>query len=129
MSWNLGEGEQQALLIATGPQRYEYFVKKICDEERLFSLWGKGWVLAVDTHSNPFVPVWPHPTFAERCTNGLWEGCYPKEISLSDWLEEWTPDLLAAGHGAAVFPTSNNLGVPVSPQHLAKDLAAELEKY
>ncbi|QUL36895.1 DUF2750 domain-containing protein [Erythrobacter sp. JK5] len=129
MSWSLSKHEEEALLAAAGHLRYEYFVKKTCDEERLFSLWGDGWVLATDTAGNPLVPVWPHSAFAERCAVEAWKDCTPREIPVLDWLRSWTPELVTEGQSVAVFPISGDLGVLVDPQRLAVDLRAELAKY
>lgn len=129
MSWRLSEHEEEALLAAAGHLRYEYFVKKACDEEKLFSLWGDGWVLATDTAGNPLVPVWPHPAFAERSATEAWKDCIPREISVSDWLQSWTPELIVKRQSVAVFPNGDDLGVSVVPQRLAGDLRAELADY
>ncbi|MBV7265144.1 DUF2750 domain-containing protein [Erythrobacter ani] len=129
MSWNLNKREQEALLAAAGSERYEYFVKKTCDGEKLFSLWGNGWVLATDAVGHQLVPVWPHSAFAEKCAVEAWDCCTAQEISISDWLHSWTPELVVKGRGVAVFPKTGDVGVSVDPQRLAEDLRAELAKY
>ena len=55
-----------------------------------------------------------------------WDGS--KDVSLDEWLDSWTPELMDEGIAIAVFQTPEGFGVPVSPDRLAEDLEAELAK-
>jgi hypothetical protein len=111
-------------------KRYEYFVKKVADRQELWSLKASdGWVMASDQTNKEVFPIWPHSRFAEACAKDNWHGCTPQSIALKDWLAKWIPGLSRDQRAVAVFPTTANRGVVVSPEKLRADLIAECEKY
>lgn len=130
MSWKMNDKEFQAVLLLPGKKRYEYFIKRVTDWEELWSLRDEnGWVLMGDNEGNKLVPVWPHIRFAQANATGEWDGCSPKAIRLSMWLEYWIPGMLRDHRLVAVFPTPLNTGVVVSPERLRIDLEIELSLY
>lgn len=130
MSWNLSEQEFEAIVSLPGAKRYSYFVKKIADWEEVWSLRNEdGWVLAAVPDGNEVVPVWPHERFAKACVEGDWQDCEPVAIELSAWLERWIPGMTKDHRQIAVFPTSQDKGVVVSPERLNADLSDECEQY
>jgi len=129
MAWQLGEKEVLAVSALEGPERYAYFVKRVADEQRLWSLWNDGWVLAKDDAGRELVPVWPHQDYAALCAKGEWADHTPKEINLDAWIERWLPGIEGDNRLVAVFPTDENQGVVVDSRRLTSDLEQELEKY
>ena len=68
MSWTPSEKEIQAVLSLDAPKRYEHWVKKVADQEMIWSLWGEnGWALVGDAVGHQLVPVWPHSRYAALC--------------------------------------------------------------
>jgi Protein of unknown function (DUF2750) len=129
MPWNPSKDEIRAILSCEGAKRYEYLVKKTCDQEVVFSLWNDGWLLSADSTGNSYFPIWPHPAYAEICAEGEWKGSRAKAITLSDWMERWTTGLIADKRIIAAFPTKDNRGVSVAPLKFHDDLKSELENY
>jgi Protein of unknown function (DUF2750) len=129
MAWQLVEKEMLAISALEPVERYAYFVKRVTDEQRLWSLWNDGWVLATDDAGRELVPVWPHQYYANRCAEGEWSGSIPKEIGLDSWMERWLPGIDRDSRRIAIFPTSESKGVVVSAERLTFDLEEELENY
>ena len=129
MVWEPSEEEICAVLKLEGAERYSYFIKKIADQEQLWSLWQDGWALAADDNGQQLVPVWPHESYATLCARDKWAGYTPKVIELDAWLERWTPGIKRDGRMLAVFPSPSNRGVAVEVGKLADDLSEELTNY
>lgn len=129
MSWTPREQEVAAVLALPGPKRYSYWVKKVADEERVWSLAeGDGWLLVGDADGQQAVPVWPHQAFAAACAE-RWPGAEPREIALGDWLDRWIPGMIRDGRAVAVFPNRDGQGPVVPPERVAEDLDEELAQY
>jgi hypothetical protein len=129
VTWELREKEISAVSALGAAERYEYFVKKVADEQRLWSLWKDGWVLATDDAGREVVPVWPHQDYASLCANGEWSGHVAKEIDLDAWMDRWLPGIGRDNRLVAIFPTPDDKGAVVDSQRLSADLEEELENY
>lgn len=125
----LNEKEIQSVIALPGPKRYEHWIKKVADQQQVWSLWQEGWALVSDKHGNELVPVWPHPKYAELCTHDQWQGYTPKSIDLDAWLTRWIPGMKRDSRSVAVFPTPQDKGVVVDPMRLEKDLREEMAQY
>jgi hypothetical protein len=130
MAWTPTEKEVAAVLQLGGPQRYSYCIKRIADQEVVWSLWQEGgWALVGDDEGRQLVPVWPHEKFAALCACDVWTGYMPKSIKLNVWLERWIPGIKQDGRLVAVFPTPRNRGVAVTPVRFGEDIREELTHY
>ena len=130
MNWLPNESEIKSVLLLKAPQRYVHWIKKVADEQQLWSLWQEGgWALAGDTTGRQLVPVWPHSKYAELCAEGPWAGYQPRSIALDAWLNRWIPGMEEDQRLVAVFPTPSDKGICVEPERLEQDLRAELANY
>lgn len=129
MVWTLSQKEKTAVSACAGPQRYKYFISKVCDEERIWSLWSDGWSLARDVQGNRLVPVWPHRQYAEICARDQWEGYLAREIKMEEWLNRWIDGIKQDGCMIAVFPTADDSSLSVGPDKLVADLMKEFARY
>lgn len=109
--------------------RYEYLVKKVADQQELWSLWEGGWALLGDKERGEFVPIWPHPDFAKAYASGEWSGYVPKLIQLDDWLGKWTPGMQRDHRKVAIFPIADELSITADPGELKAALEYELRLY
>src|SRR5215510_1212388 len=109
MSWVPNEKEIKAVLSLDAPKRYDYWIKKVADQDEVWSLLQDGgWALAGSDDGRQLVPVWPHLKYAALCANGAWAGYEPKAISLETWLNRWIPGMERDNRRVAVFPTPND---------------------
>ena len=129
MPWEVTDREFAALVTLPGPKRYEYFVKRAAGHATLYGLHGDdGWALAEDD-DGLYLPVWPHPRFAEACARGHWAGDRPKAIDVDRFVLAWPQRLNEDGLKVAVFPTPDNHGVVVDADELRCDLEQELSLF
>ncbi|QVN17065.1 DUF2750 domain-containing protein [Burkholderia pyrrocinia] len=108
--------------------RCEYFVRKVADFEVVWSLFDKGWATA-SAGTATVVPFWPEEAFAKLCATDEWQGFYPKEIALDEFLGRWLPGMANDHRICAVFATPSDRGTLLPPMDLDKLIRRELEQY
>jgi Protein of unknown function (DUF2750) len=130
VSWDLNEAEFASVTALSPRDRYEHFVSRVVDWEKVWSLGtDEGWALAADDDGNEVVPVWPHERYAAACAKDGWAGNKPKAIPLADWLERWLPGIERDGRFISVFPLADGAGAQIAPGQLAEDLAEAARQY
>lgn len=130
MNWTPSTKEIESVEVLEASKRYDYLIKKIADQEKVWSLWQEdGWALAGDNNGREAVPIWPHEQFARLAASGSWVGYQPKVIELDAWLSRWIAGMEKDNRLVAVFPTMNDKGVFVEPAKFAIDLRSELQNY
>jgi len=112
-----------------GPRRFEYFVKRVADDEVLFGLWQDGWASMSTSSKEDVFPVWPAKEYAELLATGDWQSYEARALTLDWFLRDWLPKLTTSKSRVAVFPVPDRGGVIVSASELASAINAELEKY
>jgi hypothetical protein len=121
--------EIEAVLKLDGPARFAHFVKRVVDEERAWSLWDDGWALMVEDAGTEVLPLWPAREYAERCKHEDWSRYEPREVKLSEILDDLLPSLSDAGLRVGVFPTPGGKGVTVAVGELEAALRVEMDRY
>ena len=129
-SYRLSEKEFAAIVQLDGRKRYEHFVSRVADWQKIWSLRSEsGWVSISDNIGNAGFPVWPHPDYAAACATDDWEGNLPTSIDVYEFTESWLPNMEIEKVNVAVFPTPKLKGVMVPATQLQSDLREELEQY
>ncbi len=113
------------MLSADGKKRYEYFIHRVCDTRKVWSLYGDGWASLGDGQKK-LIPFWPHEAYAASFKKEAWASYTPKEIELGVFLERWVPGMKADGVEPAVFPVGEGSSVVVSLEDLEANLRHEL---
>jgi hypothetical protein len=122
--------EMHAVLQLDGPTRLSHFVKRVADAQVAWGLWkDSGWALMENDGGVPAFPVWPAMEYAKIQRIGEWSEYEPREIALTDFLDELLPKLAGRGIRLAVFPTPAGKGVTLASAELATLLQVELERY
>jgi Protein of unknown function (DUF2750) len=124
--YDLNDEQYESVLALSAPQRYEHFLKRICDTERIYLLEDQGTpvILSDDTgDARSQLPLWPHPRYAQvyRERQG---GTGHASIDLRALLEEVLPDLAEADIDVAVFPSPEGKAPVVAPERLREDILA-----
>ena len=112
-----------------GSKRYEYFIKKVADNEELWGLYNDGWAMVADQNGDQMIPFWPRKEFAKACSLEQWNGYNAEPINLYEFIDGWIVDMEKDGLSAAIFYTKDDKGIVVKPERLTKDLNEELENY
>ncbi len=123
------EKEMAAVLRLAAAERYKHLIKKVADQEVIWSLWSEGWALMGDDSGRQVMPIWPHAPYASACAKGDWHGYESRQINLYDWMERWLPGLKDDHRLVAVFPLPDGKAVTVEPDDLLRDLEEELQRY
>ena len=127
--YQINSKEIESVVSLSGPERYSYFIKRVVDLEKVWSLRNKeGWGLASDSIGNEVVPVWSHVEYAKLCINDEWRNCLPEAINLQEWMDKWIPGMIKDRRKVGVFPTIVSKGVVINPEKLRDDLNDELSK-
>lgn len=125
----MNEKKVASITAMGGPDRYDYFVRKVADFELLYGLFDDGWAMMESDDETRCFPFWPESEFAELLATERWKNYRPKEIELATFLGRWIPGMTKDGLSVAVFPTPTGPGVVVKPDRLAGDLAEECSQY
>ncbi len=127
---SISQKQISAVIALSGPKRYDHFIKTVCDQEYVWSLFFEdGWAVACDNDGTEGLPLWPHPEYARLCAVEEWRQYEPKTIPIHELLEKWLPSLKENGRATLIFITPEQQGVLQTCDELAADLQEELRKY
>jgi hypothetical protein len=128
--WALKEMEYKKVIELSPRDRLKYLVKRIADEELIWSLKNKdGWILS-EKDGKELIPIWPHKLFAESCAKGDWNECTASSIPLDEWIDRWIPGMKKDNRLLIVFPTEKgDKSIMISPDDFLKNLLNELQNY
>jgi hypothetical protein len=118
----------ESVIKLPGQNRYEYFIKKVSDWEKVWGLFSDGWALTEDDGKVAF-PLWPAKEFAALCSKDEWTGYEASSFSLDELLTELIPSLAKDNIHLSIFYTPDDFGVVVDTSKLLNDIARELDKY
>lgn len=124
----VSQKEIEAVLRLPGEKRYQYFVKRVADTNKLWGLWSNGWAMAVTDQGQKTIPVWPAAEYAESCRIGDWKIYAPKAIDLPEFMNSFFPQLIRDGVRISIFDTPSEDSVLVDDDKLLDDLKNELSK-
>ncbi len=112
----------QAVVMLPGPQRYEYFIRRVVDTGVVWSLYRNGWALASKADGTMVLPLWPDSEFAAICADYEWTGYAPQSFALAELVDELLPQLARDGVATGVFYTPGARDVMPTANLLRKDL-------
>jgi len=116
----------QAVVMLPGPQRYEYFIKRVAETGVVWSLFNGGWALAKKEDGTLVFPLWPDSEFASICADYEWTGYAPQSFALDELVNELLPQLEQDGIATGVFYTPGARDVMPTAGLLRADLNDEL---
>jgi len=120
----------ESVLALEGPKRYEHFIKRVADSQRVWGLYNDGWALAEANEDGVRVfPLWPDEDYAEMCAKDEWSEFEPKPIPLDEFLDEVLPGMEEDRIIPGVFWKPDGNAVTPTPAQLAAHLQEELEEY
>lgn len=111
-------------------KRYQYFIKRVADSEKMYSLVDDegSWAIA-DVDEKSLFSVWSAPKFAETCAVGEWEGFVVKEFTIENFEDEVIDEIDKNGYLINVFSVKGKSGFVVELNEFARDLSEEMKKY
>lgn len=109
-------------------ERYQYFIRKIADWEKTYTLVFPNGDHAISTiDDKTLFPLWSEIEFAEICRIDDWSDCEVLEIDFNR-LEEIINFIRESDFLINVFPT-NKTGFVVTLDEFIRDLKEELKNY
>ena len=125
--------ELDAVIALSPEKRYDYFVKRICDWEQVWTLYDDDYIVLNEAKNGKlYVLLFPFKDFAEHYatnTRGM-KGVSYKSFEINEFLETIIKKLQANNvSNALVFPVANGYGLNVSMIDMVKDIQSELENY
>jgi len=110
-------------------ERYNYFIKKIADSEKLYTLLDEnGDYITSEIDGNMLFPLWSAVNFAETCKTQGWQNYLIKELDLDDFKNETMKIIAESNFLINVFPIYERTGFVVNLDEFNRDLNEELEK-
>ena len=125
--------ELEAVTALSPEKRYNYFVKRICDWEQVWTLYEDNYIVLNEAKNDKlYILLFPFKDFAEHYatnTRGM-KGVSYKSFEINEFLETIIKKLQANNvSNALVFPVANGYGLNVSMTDMVKDIQSELENY
>jgi hypothetical protein len=124
----IGDKELENVLSLPGPDRYEYLVKWVAEEERAWGLWQDGWAMMADSQGEMSVPFWPYERFAVACREGDFSTYEPRAIELAE-LRGLIERLENDGIGLAVFPAPSGSAPVIRPSQFIRDVDSYIAEW
>ena len=118
----------QAVVMLPGPQRYDYFVRRVAETGVVWSLYRQGWALAKKEDGTLVFPLWPDSEFAQVCADYEWTGYSPQSFALDELMTELLPQLEQDGIVTGVFYTPGARDVMPTAGLLRADLNDEIRR-
>lgn len=120
--------EIENVLKCSKEKQYEYFIKKVVDNEELWLLRDEeGWASLGDD-SNEYLPLWPKKEFAEICISEEWNGYYAEAVDLEEFIDEWIDDLMRDNVRLTLMWYCGS-GIEIPLTSFKEDLEYEMENY
>jgi hypothetical protein len=110
-------------------QRYEYFVKKVSDFEKVYSIKERDEWFISEGRNNKFFMLWSASEFAKLFIKDRWEQCTVESIKLSEFIEILIPLAESRNILFSVFGVNGKSGFVVDSKELFRDLTNEIENY
>lgn len=110
--------------------RYQYFLKKVVDNEMLFTLktdsndWASSTVKDYELY-----PIWPATEFASNSKTDEWSEFTIIELGLYDFINIILPQIEKEGILLNVFPIGTTTGFVVKINEFIRDISNELKNY
>ena len=125
--------ELEAVTALSPEKRYNYFVKRICDWEQVWTLYEDNYIVLNEAKNGElYILLFPFKDFAEHYTTNIrgMKGVSYKSFEINEFLETIIKKLQANNvSNALVFPVANGYGLNVSMTDMVKDIQSELENY
>ena len=124
----ISEMERKNVVCLPGAKRFDYFVKMVCDREKVWGLESDGWAMSRDMDGDLAVALWPDASYAELCRTNEWEAAECKTIEL-DELFPFLSELERDGVAVAIFPIAEEKSVHLKARELADAIKRELGEW
>lgn len=126
----LNQQEIKNVSVLEPLKRYQYFLKKVADNEKLYTLknGNNNWASSTVKNYNLY-PVWSANKFASNSQIDVWSEFNVVELDLYDFLDNTLPQIEKEGFLLNVFPVDKTTGFVVKVNEFIRDINEELKNY
>lgn len=122
--------ELETVVLLPPIKRYQYFLKKVADGEKMYTLESVDGNLAIsEIEGKTMMPFWPKVEFVDSCRVNEWASFVTKEITLDIFQDEIIELMIDNDYLANIFPVKDFTGFVVTLNEFSRDLGEELSKY
>lgn len=126
----ISDREIEAVSKLNAFQRYQYFIKRVADSEKMYILGTEEENFALaKVDNNILFSVWPTPEFALLCNVDQWKNFNVREITLEEFEDHIVDEIGNNNWLINVFSTRNKSGFVVDLDEFARDLNEEMKRY
>ncbi|MGJ1454514.1 DUF2750 domain-containing protein [Sphingobacterium multivorum] len=126
----LSEKEMASVVKLAPFDRYKYFLKRVADTERMYTLVnGNNEYALSEVKGNYVFSLWPFREYALLSIVGEWDNYQVKEITLDEFENEVIDFIEQNKYLINVFTVDSKAGFIVNLIEFARDLSDELKKY
>ncbi|MDR2271355.1 MAG: DUF2750 domain-containing protein [Sphingobacterium sp.] len=130
MSIILSEKEISSVVRLIPFERYKYFLKRLADTERMYTLVnGNNEYAFSEVENNYLFSIWPFIEYALLSAVGEWVDYKVKEITLEEFEDEVIDWLEQNNYLINVFSVDSKVGFVVNLMAFVRDLSEELKNY
>ena len=127
---DINENEIKNVSILEPFKRYNYFLKKIADNEKIYSLENDEGEWALSTVKEySLYPLWSAREFALKCCIDGWSKFFVKEMPLQHFIDVVLVKISQESLLLNVFPIGGTTGFVVKPDEFVRDITEELKNY
>lgn len=126
----ISEKEISAVCQLDAFGRYQYFIKRVADSEKMYCLIdNKGFWAMADVEDKTVVSFWPAPEYALMTASDDWSGFLVKEITIEEFEDDFIDRIEENNWLINIFSLKEKAGFVVDINEFAKDLSEEMKKY
>ncbi|PLK42111.1 DUF2750 domain-containing protein [Emticicia sp. TH156] len=110
--------------------RYTYFIKRVADFEKMYTIVDKAGYLAIsEIDAKLLISLWSSQEYATLNITGEWEQYVVKEITLEEFEISYIDLIVENNYLINVFPVNSKAGFVVDVNEFARDISDEMQKY
>lgn len=110
-------------------ERYNYFIKKVADQELIYTLAFEGKIAIAEVKNSKLISIWSAAEFAKEYATQEWENYDVVNFSLDEFKEKIGNLVVENRFLVNVFSVANKTGFIVNWSEFWRDLEEELEQY
>lgn len=111
-------------------ERYQYFIKRVADSEKMYSLIdNEGFWAMADIEDKTVISLWPAPEYALINAIDDWDGFLVKEIIIKEFEDDFINCIEKNNWLINIFSFKEKAGFVVDISEFARDLSEEIKKY
>lgn len=111
-------------------ERYQYFIKRVADSEKMYCLIDDiGYWAMANVEDRTVISFWSAPEYALMNAINDWDGFLVKEITVEEFEYDFADRIEKNNWLINIFPLKEKSGFVVDINEFARDLSEEMKKY